>query len=85
MQMGGYNGLTFTNTLHAHRAYGWRGLLIEPSPEMFWQMVGNRPDDICIHAASCGDFRRVHFVDSGVTSGIFEVSADACNDVLCAL
>ena len=73
MQMGGFNGLTFTNTLHLHRAYGWRGILIEPSPEMFWQMVGNRPDDICIHSAACNDFRRVHFVDSGVTSGIFEV------------
>ncbi|KAK9863801.1 hypothetical protein WJX84_012007 [Apatococcus fuscideae] len=39
-------------------------------------MVGNRPEDICIHAASLWDFRRVHFVDSGVTSGIFEVMSE---------
>ena len=32
LEMGGYDGLTFTNTLWLNKALGWRGMLIEASP-----------------------------------------------------
>lgn len=33
LEMGGYDGLTFTNTLYLNKALGWRGMLIEASPQ----------------------------------------------------
>ena len=32
LEMGGYDGITFTNTLHFRNALGWRGILMEASP-----------------------------------------------------
>ncbi|KAK9817364.1 hypothetical protein WJX74_004113, partial [Apatococcus lobatus] len=46
LEMGGYDGLTFTNTLYLNKALGWRGMLIEASPQQYYRMIGNRKDDI---------------------------------------
>ena len=32
LEMGGFDGVTYTNTLHLAQALGWRGMLIEASP-----------------------------------------------------
>ena len=32
LEMGGYDGITFTNTLHFRNGLGWRGILLEASP-----------------------------------------------------
>lgn len=35
LEMGAFNGIKFSNTLHLHETLGWRGLLIEPNPSSF--------------------------------------------------
>lgn len=48
VEIGGYDGLRHSNTLALERSYGWTGLLVEPNPLLFPQMVENRPG--CDHA-----------------------------------
>ena len=54
---------------------GWRGVLIEGSPLSYPRLVGNRKDDICVHAAVCDVSREVHFMGADLqtmVSGIVE-------------
>lgn len=47
----------------------WRGMLIEGSPISFCRLVKNRPDDINVPAAICGNRSVVHFVDEQIVFG----------------
>ena len=62
--MGGLNGIFLSNTYWYHRALGWRGVLIEPTPASYEQLVKNRASDITINAAVCKDHQRVHYLNS---------------------
>lgn len=42
VDIGAYNGITGSNTWLLERAYGWRGLCIEPDPQQFALLVQNR-------------------------------------------
>lgn len=71
------DGVTLSNTMWMHHALDWRGLLIEGSPISFSKLVKNRPNDINVHAAICGNRTIVHFVDEQIAfgsavSGIYE-------------
>lgn len=77
LEMGGYDGLTFTNTLYLNKALGWRGMLIEASPQQYYRMIGNRKHDIGLLVAACDTYQDVHFVDTGTTAGIVEFMSDS--------
>ncbi|KAK9866147.1 hypothetical protein WJX84_002252 [Apatococcus fuscideae] len=77
LEMGGYDGLTFTNTLYLNKALGWRGMLIEASPQQYYRMIGNRKDDIGLLVAACDTYKDVHFVDTGTSGGILEFMSEA--------
>ena len=49
---------------------GWRGVLIEGSPLSYPRLVGNRKDDICVHAAACNVSREVHFMSADLSPDI---------------
>ena len=73
LEMGAFNGIKFSNTLHLHEALGWHGVLIEANPLSYLELVKNRRDDICINAAVCAQPLTVHMVESGgATAGIYE-------------
>ena len=73
LEMGAFDGVKFSNTLHLRKAQGWRGLLIEPNPTSYSALVRNRPDDVCVNAAICANPSLVHFVEAGgATAGIYE-------------
>jgi len=44
IEIGGWDGVTFSNSLYFERHRGWRGILIEPSPSEFSKCRANRPD-----------------------------------------
>jgi hypothetical protein len=76
--VGGLDGFTLSNTMWMHHALDWRGMLIEGSPISYSKLVKNRPNDINVHAAICGNRTVVHFVDEQIVfgsavSGIFEL------------
>ena len=74
LELGAFDGIHLSNTLFfAER--GWRGVLIEPSTQLFQSLAVNRPDDIRLHAAICADNTQVHFVEGRETGGIYEFMA----------
>ena len=43
VEMGGQNGVTFSNTLIYEYCLGWSGLMIEANPVNYRRMIVNRP------------------------------------------
>jgi FkbM family methyltransferase len=44
IEIGGWDGITYSNTLYFERFRNWRGVLIEPSPNEFLKCRENRPN-----------------------------------------
>ena len=76
LEMGALQGKHLSNSLHFYKFHGWRGILIEPAPNNYRELVKNRPDDICINLAICRESQDVHFVDRAEVGGIYEFMAD---------
>jgi FkbM family methyltransferase len=51
IELGANNGLNQSNTAFLERERGWRGILIEPSPNSYIECVSNRPNSKCYNAA----------------------------------
>lgn len=77
LEMGGLNGITYSNTRWLHRAAAWRGLLIEGSPSQYRQLVRNRPFDLRVNAAVCAKRQAVHYVEGGAVGGIVEFMSES--------
>eukprot|EP00316_Scyphosphaera_apsteinii_P013061 CAMPEP_0119320208 /NCGR_PEP_ID=MMETSP1333-20130426/51846_1 /TAXON_ID=418940 /ORGANISM="Scyphosphaera apsteinii, Strain RCC1455" /LENGTH=212 /DNA_ID=CAMNT_0007326875 /DNA_START=287 /DNA_END=925 /DNA_ORIENTATION=+ len=62
VEIGGYDGLTYSNTYYLERCAGWHGLLIEANPVNFAQLLSNvlrfRPGTKAVHSAVCAPPRR---------------------------
>jgi len=68
LELGAVDGEIYSNTLGVlERVLGWRGILIEASPKSFEILPHKRPNQICVHAAICGESRDVHWADSTVS------------------
>lgn len=52
VDVGAFDGVEFSNTLHYERNFGWTGLCIEPHPRHFDALKANRPNSICVNAAA---------------------------------
>lgn len=55
IELGGNDGLQFSNTLLLERELGWRGVLIEGIPELAAESVRNRPAATVVCAAVTSD------------------------------
>lgn len=77
LELGGLDGLRFSNTALLEKNAGWRGMLIEPNPAQFKNMIQNRPNSININAAICSTQGTLHYISSelGATGGIWEFMA----------
>ena len=78
LEMGAVDGVAFSNTYALHKAFGWKGLLIEMSPPSFEKLVTNRPDDVTVNAAVCDTPRTLHYwynPERRFTAGVWEFSA----------
>lgn len=75
---------------------GGRGVLIQPSMQLFQSLAVNQPIDIRLHAAICANNAQVHYVEGRETGGInkfmapkvvaqwhFKVKVDNLPIVLC--
>jgi FkbM family methyltransferase len=48
IEVGGWDGLTMSNSLYFEQSRNWRGMLIEPAPNEFLACRANRPDAIVV-------------------------------------
>jgi FkbM family methyltransferase len=51
IEAGANNGVTQSNTKLLEEAFGWKGILVEPSPVLFEQLKANRPAATCYQCA----------------------------------
>lgn len=64
VEMGGSNGVTFSNSLFFEYCLGWNGMLLEASPENYDVMIHQRTCTTNILGASCpAGGRRSTFID----------------------
>ncbi|HQZ64177.1 MAG TPA: FkbM family methyltransferase [Planctomycetaceae bacterium] len=50
VDIGAYDGVTFSNTAYFEKAVGWSGLLVEPNPDSFSRLIASRSAE-CVN---CG-------------------------------
>ena len=55
IEAGANDGFDQSNTYYLERIKGWRGILIEPIPELYRECVGERPHSICLNYALVSD------------------------------
>ncbi|MBC6478362.1 MAG: FkbM family methyltransferase [Hormoscilla sp. GM7CHS1pb] len=55
IEAGAYDGFNHSNTYYLERLKGWRGILIEPIPELYRECVRERPHSICLNYALVSD------------------------------
>lgn len=66
MEIGGLDGVTFSNTYVYNKGLNWSGVLVEASPMNYQQLVRNRPNEIAnVHAGVCEKEMDLHWVQSG--------------------
>lgn len=53
LEMGGFDGLSFSNTFIFEHCLGWHGLLIESHPTFYQEMIKNRPCALGVWGAVC--------------------------------
>lgn len=79
MEIGGLDGVRFSNTYVFNKGLNWTGVLAEASPKNFAQLVVNRPRDLAINAGVCEEKRKLHWVEGRVNpvGGFEEFATDA--------
>ena len=51
LEIGGFDGITYSNTYALEKYFNFTGILIEPSPLSFKKMIKNRPKCLNINCA----------------------------------
>jgi len=57
LDIGAFDGIHFSNT-YSFEQSGWRGVCVEPNPDIFPYLLRNRPHSTCLHAACVSDMRK---------------------------
>lgn len=77
LEVGGFDGLTFSNTLFFEKTLGFSGILIEPTNN-FYKMKRVRKDCINVHKAIWyNDEEEVDLVGDSATAGLHETMSDS--------
>ena len=79
LELGGLDGVKYSNSYVFNKALGWKGVLIELKEDNYNKMVVNRPDEIAaINAGVCSRTQTLHEVtlsESGAVGGIWEFTS----------
>lgn len=67
LEIGGYDGISESQTLVLERCFGWQGVLIEASPKNFAKLERSSRIAAKIHAAGCKNGGTIRITDSGKT------------------
>ncbi|XP_076071802.1 uncharacterized protein LOC143043311 [Mytilus galloprovincialis] len=70
VEMGAYNGQTFSNTLWLERKHNWTGLLIEANPDLCRQIDALKRHVWRLCACISDKLRKTEFIQSGAVGGM---------------
>lgn len=74
LEMGGLDGIAYSNSYYWERHLGWKGLLIEGSPTLYANLVRNRPYALTMNAMVCSEKRKLHWINSNnAVGGAYEL------------
>jgi hypothetical protein len=62
VELGALNGLNYSNSYGLEKVLGWKGLLIEPSIDNYFEVLKNRPKAISVNTAVCSKLSTVHYL-----------------------
>ncbi len=82
LEIGGLDGVTYSNTYVFNKALDWRGVLVELSTVNYKRLVQNRPNELAnIHAGVCDKKRLLHYVEGArAVGGIWEFASQSFKD-----
>jgi len=73
MEIGGLDGVRFSNSYVYNKGLNWTGVLVEASPRNYQQLVRNRPNEIAnVHAGVCEEEMDLHWIESRPAVGGFQ-------------
>ena len=72
IEMGGLDGVRYSNTYAIESLFGWYGILIEPGPGFYRRLLKNRPNVIAFNEIVC-DKGEVEFFTGGSVGGAREL------------
>ena len=79
MEIGGLDGVQFSNTFVFNKALKWKGVLVELKKSNYQKLEVNRPNDVTIHGGVCSEAQVLHWCCSHLgdtaVSGIYEFSS----------
>ena len=79
VEVGGLDGVRYSNSFVFNKELGWKGVLVEGSPHLAEKLKHNRPDELLtLNSAVCSKSQTVHFVQKFGTSavgGIYEFAS----------
>jgi len=70
IELGANDGLSQSNTAFFEFYRGWKGVLIEPSPNAFMRCVNSRPNSICFNLACVSDTFPDKFIEGDFNGGM---------------
>jgi FkbM family methyltransferase len=76
VEIGGFDGLTYSNTKFFENVFGFKGVLIEPT-EHYYKMKANRPTCDCYKFAVAKTKSKVKFLGKHATAGLVDTMADS--------
>jgi len=80
IEMGGLDGVKFSNSHVFNKALDWKGVLVEADPISYEKLVVNRPNELAtVHAGVCLEEQDLHWVqvkNTPAVSGFFEFAAE---------
>jgi FkbM family methyltransferase len=80
IEIGASDGLAYSNTKFFNEKLGFKGILIEPVPELFKELKENRPQDILINAAVDYEEGLSKFIGENTCSGLDKYLSEPLRD-----
>lgn len=77
LEMGAMDGKKWSNTKFFEDTLGWTGILIEPLPRYFKDLVQNRPSCITVNCAVSSVEGQVEFLGNNACAGMTHTMADS--------
>lgn len=73
IEVGGCDGILYSNTKTLEDFFGFTGILIEPQPYFYSKLIKNRSQNKCFNrAVSNSDYKYISFVGDNAEGGIYE-------------
>lgn len=77
VEIGGSDGVTYSNTVFFEKRLGFKCVLIEPEEKFFRKLIMNRPQAMCVRSAvTNSDAKYIEFIGDDFTAGCADTMSE---------